>query len=271
MLTRLAAAIVLALAAAPSAAQPRSPEYLAIDFALARGRLLYAIDRAASVATDDLQRRMRNWRSAGIGGYVVDRDGSALQVLFYGGPADAPVAYYRARVVDGRVASRQLFDAQARPALTPPQRRLVAAREAALRATRRQPCGRAPFNTAVIPPETEGGPIDVYLMTPQERSGAFPFGGHYRVTVAADGSLSGERAFSNGCLLMDRRQSGSRGRAVAMVVTHLLDPVPTEIHVFNALSARLPVVVGMPSSGRVYQVSGEEIRLLAELSPTGAK
>jgi hypothetical protein len=38
-----------------------------------------------------------------------------------------------------------------------------------------------------------------------------------------------------------------------LVVTHLLDPIPTEIHVFTALAAGLPVFVGtedLSGSGR---------------------
>jgi hypothetical protein len=277
MLSRLIAAAALALAAAPAAAQPPAPavpsapsEQAAIDFALTRGQLLYHVDRAAWVATDDLQERMRNPRSAGLRGYVVDRDGSGFHVLFYGGPLDAPVAFYRARVENDRLVSRELFRADVRPALTPLQRRLAAARDAAAAATRRRPCGRAPFNTAVIPPETPDGPIDVYLMTPQERTGVFPFGGHYRVTVASDGTVGRERAFTNSCLAMDPRQGLPRGaRPSAMMITHLLDAVPTEIHVFTAMTARMPVYVGIGRPARVYLVTGESIQLI-QGAPSGS-
>jgi hypothetical protein len=273
MFSRILAAIVLAFAAVPAAAQPQPGEQAALDFALARGRLLYHLDRAAWVATDDLRRRMRNWQSAGLRGYVVDRDGSGFQVLFYGGPADAPVAYYRGRVENDRLVSREVFRAELRPALPPLPRRPAAARDPAAAATRRRPCGQAPFNSAVIPPDTADGPIAVYLMTPQERTGVFPFGGHYRVDVAADGTVSGERAFTNTCMTMDPRQGVPRGgRPVGMMISHLLDPVPTEIHVFNALSARMPVYVVIPSSARVYAVTGEAIRLVEQpASPTPGK
>jgi hypothetical protein len=48
----------------------------------------------------------------------------------------------------------------------------------------------------------------------------------------------------------------------AMVVSHLLDPVPTEIHVFTAMTSRLPVYVMIAPSGRLYEVTGERIRFV---------
>jgi hypothetical protein len=258
------AAFLVAGLPAPLSAQSTA-EQAAIDFALARGRVLFAVDRAAWVATDDLRQKMPNFENAGLRGYVVDRDGDALHVLFYGGPADAPVAYYRARVERHRVVSSEVFPADRRPALTPLQRRLVAARDAAASSTRRRPCANAPFNSAVIPPATAHGPVDVYLLTPQLRTGEYPIGGHYRLTVAADGSIGGERAFANSCLAMDSsRGVAGGGTPAAMVVSHLLDPVPTEIHVFTAIGARMPLYVAIARPDRLYEVTGERIRLVEQ-------
>ena len=257
-------AFAAALFAAASAPAQTQSEQTAIDFAVARGRLLYGVDRAAWVATDDMQSKMRDWRSAGMRGYVVERDGDGFQVMFYGGPADAPVGFYRARVAGHRIVSSEVFPTAARPPLTPLQRRLVTAREAAAAATGRRPCGSGPFNVAVIPPDAADGPVDVYLMTPQQRAGDYPFGGHFRVTVAADGSVASERAFTNSCLTI--RGEGTPGsRDGAMVVSHLLDPVPTEIHVFTSLSAGVPVMVVIADSGRVYGVAGDEVMMVAQI------
>jgi hypothetical protein len=261
----------LALVAAPGAAQKAQPpasagitaeESRAIAFAETRGRLLFGLDRAAWVATDDFVARVRNYRDLGLRGFIVEQEGEGYAVTFYGGAEQAPVAFYRGSVRNHRVRSREIFPASARPTLTAAQRRLVAAREAAAAGSRNRPCGEAPFNTAVVPPQTEGGPIDVYLLTPQVREGAFPLGGHYRVTVGADGRVSNERAFTNSCLLMDQRQAPAGGTPAAMVVTHLLDPVPTEIHVFTALASRLPLYVGVGDPPRMFVVRGGRIRLV---------
>ena len=247
-------ALLLVVGAVPAAAQ-NARERAAIDFALQRGRLLYAIDRAAWVATDDMMAQMPDWRSAGLRGYIVERDGTGYSVSFYGGPEPAPVAFYRGRVENHRIVSREVFGAAARPALTPFQRRLVAARDLVARSTRNRACGRAPFNSAVIPPETPDGPIDVYLLTPQATDREFPFGGHFRATVTAEGRVTGERAFTNSCLTMPAPPPGA-----FLGVSHMLDPVPTEIHVFTSLAARAPVFVAIVRPERVYEVSGEGVR-----------
>jgi hypothetical protein len=193
-------------------------------------------------------------------GYIVERDGSAFIVTFFGGPDEAPVAYYRGRVENHRVASRELFAADARPPLSALQRRLAAARGMATRLGRR-PCGDRPFNTAAIPPETPEGPIDLYLLTPQVEQNVYPLGGHYRFTIAADGSVTSSRAFTNSCLPMNPREGvPPGGEPVGMLVTHLLDPIPTEIHVFTALASGLDVFVG--TSGRSWQVTRNGIQLL---------
>jgi hypothetical protein len=247
--------------AAPAAAR-LSPEAEreAIAFAEARGRLLYALDRAAWVATDDFTARVPDYADQGVRGFIVEPAGDGYSAIFYGGPADAPVAVYRGDVRNHRVRGREVYPAASRPALTPAQRRLVAARDAAGAANRNRPCGPNPFNTAVIPPATPDGPIDVYLLTPQPAAGAFSMGGHWRFTVAADGSVSGERAFARTCLVMGgpgQPAPPPGGRAVGMVVSHLLDPVPTEIHVFTSLAARMPVYV--LAGGRNWRVQGGSI------------
>jgi hypothetical protein len=196
MMFRSAVITLLAVAAPPSFAQkgrPEAPpaqqlapgaEQAALDAALARGRLLFGLDRAAWVATDDFVARMPDHANQGARGYIVERAGEGFAVTFYGGPGNAPVAFYRADVRSHRVAGREVFARDARPALTVGQRRLAAAREAAAAAVRGRPCGDRPFNSAVVPPEAPDGPIDVYLLTPQMTQGEFAFGGHFRLRSA---------------------------------------------------------------------------------------
>lgn len=259
-----------AIAQKPAAAPPRDTpsqpplapeaERAALDAALARGRLLFGLDRAAWVATDDLLARMPDHSRQGSRGYIVEREGEGFVVTFFGGPRDAPVALYRADVRDHRVQSREVFARDARPPLTAGQLRLAAARESAARAVRGRSCNGRPFNTAIVPPETPDGPIDVYLLTPQLSEGEYPLGGHFRLTVQADGTAGDERAFTNSCLTMSG--AAPRGSTPAgLMVSHLLDPVPTEIHVFAAMTSRLPVFVMIVRTGRLYEVTGAQIRL----------
>lgn len=261
LLSLFLALICFGVSAASALAQT-AEERAQLDWAWERGGLIYALDRAGWVATDDIREQMPDFETAGVRGWIVERDGSALVVTFYGGRVEAPVAFYQGRVENGRIASSRIFEADARPPLDLAQKRMVAAREVAGRLDRR-PCGNAAFNSVVIPPEAPADPIDVYLLTPQMRDHEWPAGGHYRVTIAADGSVVSSRAFTNTCLDLGGGGDADESFA-ALMVTHLLDPLPTEIHVFTMWSSRIPLGVATNDPDRVWWVSSEGIRLLHE-------
>ena len=66
------AAALLLLGTAPAAAIAQgAAEQRRFDWALERGRLLFALDRAAWVATDDMVARLRDPVAAGVNGFVV--------------------------------------------------------------------------------------------------------------------------------------------------------------------------------------------------------
>ncbi|MBV9883174.1 MAG: hypothetical protein JO276_09210 [Sphingomonadaceae bacterium] len=254
------AAFFCALAVLPDAAVAQSAEEQGrIAWAEQRGQLLYEVDRAAWVTTDDLAARVRDLAGAGIRGWTVERDGNFYLVVYYVGEGDARAALYRGRVENGRVVSGEVFAAGSRPALTPIQRRIADARDAAARLDR-QPCTEAHFNITVIPPENAEAPIDVYALTAQIQD-VYPFGGHFRMTVSPSGQIVAQRAFTNSCLNMPRQQNG-HGQPAALVITHLLDPIPTEIHVFMSLSIGLPVYVGTANPQRIWSVEGSHIGLV---------
>lgn len=257
---------MLCLAWAPALlAQPDS-ESARIAWTAERGRLLFDIDRAAWVGTDDMLARIPNAGSGGMRGYVVEREGAGYSVIFYGGPAAAPVAFYRGRVEGGRVVSRDIFPADARPRLTPLQQRLAGLRDL-VPSLERQPCGDRPFNTAAIPPDTPDGPIDLYLLTPQVRANNYPLGGHYRFTIAADGRVLSDRAFSNSCIDLGPPPGDQSGPNAVMFITHSLDPIPTEIHVFTSLTAGAPLGVGIVESRRMWWIEEGRISRGQDLTP----
>jgi hypothetical protein len=78
------------------------------------------------------------------------------------------------------------------------------------------------------------------------------------VDVAADGSIVRSRAFAKSCIAMDRKQSSSS--PVAFYVTHLLDPQPTEIHVWVSLASGLPLMVATLPAGDVWSVANGQIK-----------
>lgn len=255
------AAFLCLLILQPGAATAQSAdEQGRIAWAGQRGQLLFEVDRAAWVTTDDLAARIRDLAGSGVRGWTVERDGNGYLVVYYVGEGDARAALYRGRVENGRVVSREVFAAGNRPALTPIQRRIADARDAAMH-LERQPCTESRFNVTVIPPETPDAPIDVYALTARTQADVYPFGGHFRMTVSPSGQIAAQRAFTNSCLNMPRPQNG-RGRPAALFITHLLDPIPTEIHVFMSLTIGLPVYVGTANPQRVWGVEGPHIRLV---------
>jgi hypothetical protein len=257
---RLIAALLALLLAVPVAAQTPQ-ERTQLDWAVARGRLLFDIDRAAWVTTDDLQAKVEAADMRLLRGWTVERDGNGFMVTYYAGEGDARAALYRARVENRRVVSSQVFADGSRPPLTAMQRRLADARGAIARFGE-HPCSNAPFNAAIIPPDTPDGPIDVYALTAQTDANVLPFGGHYRATIAADGTLSNTRGFMRSCFNAPRPAPENGSQPAAMFITHLLDQTPTEIHVFMSIWLGLPVYVGTMEPRRVWAVEGNRIRLV---------
>jgi hypothetical protein len=116
------------------------------------------------------------------------------------------------------------------------------------------------MNTVVLPPLGPDEPILVYLLAPQPAANVYPMGGHYRFEVGSDGRVGGRRAFAKSCLAMPARLEG-KPEPVALTVSHLLDPVPTELHVFTSYAVRKPLFVAVPKPERVWVVRGDQIRL----------
>ena len=65
----------------------------------------------------------------------------------------------------------------------------MAAARAATDALDHHPCGSDEFNVFVVPPASPDAPIDVYQLSPQTQRGHFPLGGHFKSTIAPDGSV----------------------------------------------------------------------------------
>jgi hypothetical protein len=265
-LNALAAFVALPLhssvAAPPPAAAPARPSAevsAKIGAILRRGRLLFDLDRAAWVATDDFLKKVRDPVAAGFKGYVVDREGKGFAVTFYGGERDRLIARYVAHVSTGRVTSSRLLAAPEQVPLTPLQLRMAKARSVAPGPDYR-PCTNASFNAAIIPPASMDEPLEMYLTSAQTTANVYPLGGHYLLSIAPGGRLLSVRKFTNSCLNMEvPRGGGRRGQPAGLFVSHLLDPLPTEIHVFMALTTGKPIFVGIGNPPHVWLVTGDGI------------
>ena len=260
MLRRLLIALLL-LASTPAAAQTAAEKAL-LEAAGERGRLLFELDRAAWVTTDDMLERIGR-RDIPIKGWVVERDGTeAYRVTYFGDGPAGPVAWYSGSVRSGKVISAEVFPEAARPPLTAAQLRLKQAADAARGFTEYRPCTPARFNLALVPPDSPEAPVEAYLLSAQTETAVYPLGGHYRLRIGPGGEVLSHRRFMNSCMNVDTSDTGDGAKAAALVLTHLLDPVPTEIHVWSSLAMRKPIFVGTTEPHRIWAVDGERIRLV---------
>jgi hypothetical protein len=205
-----------------------------------------------------------------IRGWVVEPRGDVLSVTYFGEDDGKPYAIYIADYAHDAVSNeRTPVAGSADRTLTPLGLRLAAARLAAMAAGDSIPrCIDRPYNTVALPPEPDRT-IPVYLLTPQTVNNRYPMGGHHEIDIAPDGSVAAKRDFTHSCLEIGPAEGDSPGKLAALFVTHLLDPHPTEIHVFTSLSAHYPLFVGT-GAREVWSVEGARISKLDPKKLRGA-
>lgn len=253
-------ALALVLAPAAQAQTLNADEAAALKVALERGRLLYAYDQAAWHGTDDMLAKIKDPRDK-IGGWIVDGKPGATELVFYDRDAADPHAVYVARFDGSKLLSSHVLGPDEDRSLSPLRKRMIAAVRTAsdaLVGAKVQQCAAGQrFNTVTLPPTTENGSISVYYLTPQHDLETVPFGGHYRIDVSADGKAGPVRAFTKSCIAIPINADKAKDSKSAMLtITHLLDPTPTEIHVFSSLVAHLPVMV-VTGGNRAWAVDGD--------------
>ena len=225
-----------------------------------RGRLLGAIARAGQIGTQDMLAHVSNPDGAGISGWIAVPEGNAVTVIFYAAAANGapPASVYRVSIVGGRVTGRETFLTGNRPALGPHEARMAAAR-AATDALDHHPCGGDDFNVFVVPPAAPDAPIDVYQLSPQTQRGHFPLGGHFKSTIAPDGSVVSSTALSATCADLAVPDTAAGQEAHPLPVTDEADALPTELHVFLSIWTGHPLVVAAGEPRRLFAVTGEGI------------
>jgi hypothetical protein len=238
-------------------ADAASAQETAVQRAMRRGTMMFWLDRAAWVTSDDLVKRLPASRRPEVGGWVEIPSGTGFHVVYHGRGAAADRAIYAADVRGPVVSNAIVYPADGGPMLAPAElvlaRALGNARTAMASHSDWRPCSRAPFNTIVLPPESDGT-IPVYFLTPQTESGSFPFGGHYEIDIAADGHTAAERGFTRSCITLTKSPAEPAGKPAAMFLTHLLDPQPTEIHVFMQFGTAVPLFVMAQGSQTLLKV-----------------
>ena len=197
-----------------------------LDWVQQRGRLLYEIDRAAWVTTDDLRARVPDLGAAGVRGWVVERDGPAYLVSYYAGEGDARAVLYRGRVENNRVVAGEVL--AARPLLTPAQRRLADARGVVARMGR-TPCTRRASTSRSSRRRRRTARSTSMRSPPRPRTGSIRSVA-ISATVAASGEILSQRAFTNCCLNMGPRATSARDPTVRSQATaRIQKPTPRTV------------------------------------------
>jgi hypothetical protein len=255
------------LAATSTTAATSGPEGTALRRAAERGDLIYDLDQAGSVSTDELLKQLPDPASSGIAGWIVEARGDRLDVTYYRSDHDRYTAAFTAQVQGKAVVASHMLAAGENARLTPVEIRMIQAREIAKRQNV-QPCTAGAMNTVVLPPAAPDDPISVYVLTAQVKTGEYPAGGHYEFDINAQGDVVSSRKFTYSCLSLSSRAPGGSTPA-GLVLTHMLDVTPTEIHVYLSKLSRLPVYVLTPVSRpassdahRIWAVNGDRIELV---------
>ena len=236
----------------------------AIALAEARGKLLYAYDQAAWHGTDDMVTKLPDYRNR-AGGWIVDGPADSPELVFFDRDEADPHALYVAHFRNNQLVSSHVLVPGEDSRLSPARKRMIAARHAATErfvADKPLICTAAQVNPVVLPPAAPGAPILVYILSPQTEANVLPFGGNYRVDIAPNGTPGPLHPFAKSCLDLRTGDPADKGggKTAALFVTHLLDPVPTEIHVFLSLAGHIPIAVGTTQNGASWMVDGTDIK-----------
>lgn len=126
-----------------------------------------------------------------------------------------------------------------------------------------EPCSKN-YNSVVLPSgATPGTDWNVYLLPGTTKHNVVPIGGTYRMEI--DGAkVVSQRGFTRTCIALQ-----SEPEAVGLMITHLLDPIPTEVHVFWSLWAKKPIYVATPPNGTIWIVDGNKIGLVERKAAEG--
>lgn len=206
------------------------------------GQTIYAFDRAAWIGSDALTASIPTDQLGSVGGYVVEAsDARTLRVTYYRGSAVTARAFFVVDVRGGKVVRKELLATPV--ALSADQAVLARARDVAAERARERsykPCTPSPFNTVVVP-SRRGGPVSVYLLSAQQEARTYPMGGHYAVVVAPDGTVVASRPYSVSCLNLTVPKLPAGAKPAGFMINHILDPAPTEIHVFASYNLRMQI------------------------------
>ncbi len=251
------AVLVAALPSPTAFARTAMEEQYAAEIAESErlGRIIFEYDRAAWAATDLLVQRIGRKLEGKVKGWIVEDVEDGERVLFYRGSDSVFEPAYSADIRNGKAVAAGFVAHGENEALTPLQLTMIKAREAGLKAGD-SGCAKA-YNTVVIPDETVG--FLVYVLASTTNPEAVVIGGHLRHDIDAAGEkIVGFRKFTNSCIALRRPQMNSDEKLVALLVSQVVTPYPTEIHVWVSLLHKTDLFV-VTGEKAMWKVSGDKI------------
>lgn len=258
----------------PVLAAPSAQELAAAVESERRGLEMYAYDQAAWHSTDrflaDVAAAGGNdfLRQRGYRGYVVEPVPGGLRALFYGERDGRLTAIARYSVSGSKVTGGGIVALGAAEEMTPLALRMIAALAKAREAMAKPDhgvCSRTPPNSVVL--SQPDGTLSAYILTSTDDAGIYPAGGHYRFDFDAAGTLVAERKFMNTCFPINFKNIPQGKEPALLVLSHLLDPQPTEIHAFVSRNIPVALAVMTVSNDLIWAVGGGRVQFLREGPP----
>ncbi len=226
-------------------------ESAAVDVALRLGQDIFRYDRAAWFATDAMLENVSNAVKGEIRGWIVTEELGGLRVTFWKKEGDGYAGAYSAKFDGKTIVGRHIYGPES-DALSAEQIKLICAGQTPN--PRELPrCTNLPMNSVILPSGKPSGSVYVYYLTAQRSALSIPMGGHHRYEVL-DGQVISDRKFTNSCLELPIQGTETKKKPEALVLSHVLDPVPTEIHVFAMFASGLPVYAVISEPDRMWKI-----------------
>jgi hypothetical protein len=122
-----------------------------------------------------------------------------------------------------------------------------------------------PYNAEVLD-DPDGTGFLVYFLAVSNKEGDRILGGHFRITVSADGSKAEQiDALSHG-IIKDKPKVLPRTQEKAIVISQLVSDVPVETFIYSSHLFKLPIVVGTDTgtwkvvNGRIEKTDASALR-----------
>ncbi len=237
----------------------------ALTEAIRRGELIYLYDQTAWHSTDALLEDIKDSAKAGIRGWIVVPTDKELEfrAIYYGRDEDGTFEIYSASWDGSQIKDRRVSQQTDKIRLPDEANRLIAALDRATK-ERLHLCNKLPANTIVLPRLDPSLPDSVYILTPQPNASSYPLGGHTRFDIK-DGNIVQQRRFANSCLTMTKEGEKAGEETVSFFATHVLDEVPTEIHVFTMLTSLMPISVMTVQSDLLWSIGRENGKVIYDV------